>query len=601
MDDSTDLTTLTGEDNKFLELVENKFKSDGGRNLTWGVLRCSTLTQFFDDFGDSGMEKALLRAWVKYYKLEDGFEIAREQFQWKTPTKRALQTLELDDALSPNEAIGALLQLSAAQKLQFRYTKQDESMIGRRIQDDNADRNGGFQVERPSGHFSLDEKTIAKMLLPKARSTSANEDDYVNEPFSEILKATCMSSHSVHFTGKRSNLIDSEGREQRVDLSVHDGSKQEWATLVTVLEGKMRLLKPERDEGLGQCMRRARAILEAQPWRKFVVIALFSLKEIMFLRVIKGDHDVLHPTHTDTMPCFVKSESGTAAGDGFLRLADMMANPAKLGYVPVPIQFDFQTLDLSDALPISARKETCVFVAKQKDGAPVVVKFFFASDRARKEHDALALLSGISTTTRALDEVQELRVTDDGEEKPAFALLLQPYCHALVPSIASPQLFKSYAETLHQAHLKGLCNNDISPSNLLVLFQTDDYHVGIVADWDIATAPGTPLARHSGKLLWAPFIPDADQQRVSSLKGDFESLFYVAVSCAENGARWMKVAKRPDRTVADIYAQRTKDTGLFGRKGNRFPGDWHDYLVGISAAIAEGDEEGVLRAFQAVN
>jgi hypothetical protein len=45
-----------------------------------------------------------------------------------------------------------------------------------------------------------------------------------------------MSLHSVHFTGKRFNLIDSEGREQRVNISVHDGSKQEWATLVTVFE-----------------------------------------------------------------------------------------------------------------------------------------------------------------------------------------------------------------------------------------------------------------------------------------------------------------------------------------------------------------------------
>jgi hypothetical protein len=40
---------------------------------------------------------------------------------------------------------------------------------------------------------------------------------------------------------------------------------------------------------------------------------------------------------------------------------------------------------------------------------------------------------------------------------------------------------------------------------------------------------------------------------------------------------------------------------FFGRKESRFPDDWHDYLVGISAAIEEGDEEGVLRAFQAVN
>jgi hypothetical protein len=97
-----------------------------------------------------------------------------------------------------------------------------------------------------------------------------------------------------------------------------------------------------------------------------------------------------------------------------------------------------------------------------------------------------------------------------------------------------------------------------------------DHRVGIVADWDIAMALGTPLARHSGNLPWVPLIPDADQERVSSLMGDFESLFYVAVSFAENRARWMNVAKRPDRAMLDIYAQRTKDTGLFWSKRESF-------------------------------
>lgn len=114
------------------------------------------------------------------------------------------------------------------------------------------------------------------MLVPKSNSISTGEDEdvNVNEPFTAALKTTCMVSHTVHFTGKHANLIDSEGREQRVALSVHDGSRQEWATLVTVLEGKLKLSKPERDECLGQCMRRARAILEAQPWRTFATKTL---------------------------------------------------------------------------------------------------------------------------------------------------------------------------------------------------------------------------------------------------------------------------------------------------------------------------------------
>ena len=54
----------------------------------------------------------------------------------------------------------------------------------------------------------------------------------------------------------------------------------------------------------------------------------------------------------------------------------------------------------------------------------------------------------------------------------------------------------------------------------------------MLAELDIATPPGTPLARHAGKLL---IIADnVDQQQcVSSLMGDFETLFYVPVACAE--------------------------------------------------------------------
>ena len=70
MDDSTDLTTLTGKGNTFLTLVEKKFKfDDDGGNVTWGVIRHSTLNEFLDDYGDNGREKSLQRNWIKYHNL----------------------------------------------------------------------------------------------------------------------------------------------------------------------------------------------------------------------------------------------------------------------------------------------------------------------------------------------------------------------------------------------------------------------------------------------------------------------------------------------------------------------------------------------------
>ena len=123
---------------------------------------------------------------------------------------------------------------------------------------------------------------------------------------------------------------------------------------------------------------------------------------------------------------------------------------------------------------------------------------------------------------------------------------------------------------------------------------------GIVTDWEIATPPGTKINKHSGKLLFCPATAEGED-RTSSLLGDLESLFYVAISCAENGAKWS--IKRDDRSSRDMFLRRSRHTGLDGRKSGSFE-KWDEYLVNIRKAIlcaknsnADDDVEKVVYAF----
>jgi hypothetical protein len=112
--------------------------------------------------------------------------------------------------------------------------------------------------------------------------------------------------------------------------------------------------------------------------------------------------------------------------------------------------------------------------------------------------DIKTVINALQTSVVPVDWLRE------GIEEDGFALLLSLYCRALVPSIASKDLFGNFVKTRQEASLLGLCNNVILPDNLLVTM-VDGKQVGIVADREIVTAPATLIPERSGKVFFYPF------------------------------------------------------------------------------------------------
>lgn len=539
-----------------------------------------------------------------------------------------MTSLGVSATATPNEALGALaVNFEAMKRRQdalqqrFRYTTQDESMIGKRIEGDNREKGQVYEID-----FHIDEDVVdipAALMSRCSNSTASSaEDSDVNEPFCKILRSVSPTSLHIKFTGQSCNLIDGEGREQRVDLSVFAADYQEWASLVTVLEGKVDLKTTNWERVLGQCMRRATAILEQQTWRKFVVIPFYCLSEIGFLRVEwdwtdKREYGCPLPTRSEKMQCLRVENDNVVVGDGFRALQAMLEEPSRFGYLPCPVEVDKADLDnlgLTSPSPICFRSQSkALFVVEsaQDESTKYVVKVYRDRSIAEKEHASIEKLSdvtgaiklqvgGIETVNcRWGDSEEEASAVHSGEDASA-ALVLRPYCRALTPSLASIDLFGQYARTLRDAVSQGLCNNDVSPDNLLVNVLDDGSKIGIVADWEIATPPGTEIMRHSGKLLFCPQVEEG-VERIASLLGDLESLFYVAVSCAEDGVAW--VYKRSDRTISDEFELRKRATGLGKRRDSPFK-RWNDYLVRVREALVRAQESqrdvdvrGVVEAF----
>lgn len=178
----------------------------------------------------------------------------------------------------------------------------------------------------------------AELLLPSAHT--ALEDRCINGPVFRALSNN-MKGGKLALTVSRSRLIDGAGREQWSDMTLFSGL-QEWPQAVTLLDGKPTV----GDVLLGQGMRRALALLSMQPWRAFVVMPLYSLEQVRFLRVEQ------HPTRvavSDLLDMFVytypRNSKGKPmprffqqAGGGFSQLLHFLNNPALLGYIPCPVR-----------------------------------------------------------------------------------------------------------------------------------------------------------------------------------------------------------------------------------------------------------------------
>jgi hypothetical protein len=77
VDDETDLSTLTGENDKYRLLVEAKFQCEFG-NVTWEAVQLMTKDEFLVEYGSGAGNlpavRTLLRAWMKHYELEARFK-----------------------------------------------------------------------------------------------------------------------------------------------------------------------------------------------------------------------------------------------------------------------------------------------------------------------------------------------------------------------------------------------------------------------------------------------------------------------------------------------------------------------------------------------
>jgi hypothetical protein len=71
----TDLSTLTGENDRYRKLVETKFQSEFG-NVTWEAAQLMTKDEFLYEYGgaDAPAVRTLLRAWMHHYELEARFK-----------------------------------------------------------------------------------------------------------------------------------------------------------------------------------------------------------------------------------------------------------------------------------------------------------------------------------------------------------------------------------------------------------------------------------------------------------------------------------------------------------------------------------------------
>jgi hypothetical protein len=314
------------------------------------------------------------------------------------------------------------------------------------------------------------------------------------------------------------------------------------------------------------------------------------------------------------MECFVRGEDddgGTmCATAGARLLAYYLANPARLGYVPcayTPLlnEADLARFKFSHAYVLCARPErSAVFLLRDTDAASAVtgdrryvLKVFRDRQRAMREFAVLSRLREVPGVPDLLCErVLTVHLAiGDSSATAWFGFLLTPYCQSLSVSVASPALFGQFALVLQGASEIGVHNNDVSSCNLLLHKTTiratgEAVETAYVADWDIASMDDQVLRGFSGKRLFAcdeVLMCAPDAERRGSLRNDLESLFYVAVSCAQGEAEWSVAMARAGLDVMRGVHERQRVTGLGGSRARRAVQfrRWQAYLERVRDAI----------------
>ena len=399
-----------------------------------------------------------------------------------------------------------------------------------------------------------------------------------NGPIYNALRHNLPIDGSLQLTVSSSKLIDCYGREQRADISKFDGHVAEWTSVVTLLDGK-----PETNSSLvGQCKRRADAILVMQPWRQTVVIPMFTQSTVCFLRVSRVSEnrkqqfiEISKPQHmfvfSSTHPIHLERVCA-----GFHQLLFFLLNPVHLGYLPCPVimtdlePYDEDTAPVHSVAICARSKGKAVFLLRRGDAqVAYVCKAFEDKHAALNEWYTLQSLQHVAGIPRlACDYVLNCNMQEraDGATLPWWALVMGPYCSILTASIAHPAHFAQFANILKHASdgENGVNHNDISPDNLMIdtttlpmdeekdssdsttVAASATFAASYIVDWGLSTPTGTALSARTGKRTFLP-LSCIDKKtgvalaRTSSLLHDLASLYLVAVCCCKGDVPWVNV------------------------------------------------------------
>jgi hypothetical protein len=454
---------------------------------------------------------------------------------------------------------------------------------------------------------------------------ASSEDCIIDDIVYGALMQNFSPDGSLKQTTTASRLTDRTGREQRAGISFFISSGTEWTDLVTFLDGHGDIESPLL---VDQCKNRADIILDMQPWRRVVVIPMYSRSEVRFLRVSRvGVTRLQHIelSKPQQMFTFRSNDEQELVGvdDGFHQLLFFLLYPVHLGYLPCSVTMSglqgYPTATVNATVICARSGGKAVFALRDCDNTVWgVCKAFADGAIAEYERVALQSLQRVSGIPRLLSDAVLSCTVQEQIEGPAAtwsALVMTPYCTALTAFTAWPAHFEQFANILKEASegVDGVNHNDISPDSLMLYGSSvdagqkipvyDDSAVAVavmasaaaaayIVNWGSATRRGTMLDARTEKHSFLP-LNCIDRktgrvgERTSSLLNDLYSLYLVAVCCCKGDVPWAGIDQRRHHSVCSRYC----GLGLRGfSRDTRLPGQWR-YLELVAEELRQPEPQ----------
>ena len=469
-----------------------------------------------------------------------------------------------------------------------RYSTKDQHEVGKTVLDDTAKGEREPLVLVSSVRYEI---SLQSSILD-VDSLDTHEDQVINKPMFRLLEFL-LEEYDVKAINctVSSNFVDARGREHRGDQvlvswrDLKEGSTATWPMVVTFFEGKLDLGTYKLCEAVGQCQRRGLAILEQQPWRKYVIVIFHCLDQIGFLKVSRPGT----PSVSSVMPFLQKNATATLVnGQGFDILMSLLDSDG-FGFIPCPFSLNLlsaaQLNGYTSAAVVCGRSTgKTVFRVQESSGRSMILKAVSDAARITREHTILQCLKGISGIL-SVSELFSVEVNDGVEIKQETAMLMES-CNTMTPSTATPALFYQFSQILLAAAEQNVHHNDISLDNLLYK-EGDGTVTGVIIDWEHATIDQHSVKGFQGKVLFAPDHAESNRMWDASLLGDLESLFYVAVSCCvEDKLEWPRLTeignmRRKRQEECCLNQLRRGSEGFLGKATEERKALWGKYLEGI--------------------